>query len=87
MKRPYTCPVCNGKGVVSADFYPDEEVEDGNCWIDCRACNGSGVLWRWDWDKAPFTEPYVHPPDYRPWSLCHHTHSGRLRTQAIIGRT
>lgn len=40
---PYLCPVCNGKRVLNADFYPDEII-DGSLPV-CRTCNGIGVLW------------------------------------------
>lgn len=51
--KPYVCPVCNGRGLVSSDYY------DTNDWQatykdtrtipeqrqTCRACGGIGVLW------------------------------------------
>lgn len=42
---PHKCPVCEGKGKVEAGFYSlptDTSVSDPMC----RACAGSGVVWR-----------------------------------------
>lgn len=47
---PHRCPVCNGHGVVS---YPKGIAADQESFTSsspgpwpCRACDGSGVLWR-----------------------------------------
>lgn len=41
----YVCPVCKGKGLVSADFY---NINGGPIIntkpVVCRTCNGTGVL-------------------------------------------
>lgn len=45
--KPYLCPVCCGKSIVSAGFYNFP----GNCGSitstcaeTCRACNGKGII-------------------------------------------
>lgn len=47
-KKPFTCPVCMGRGFVSGGFYSST----GNSWVTtttapdtCRSCNGTGVVW------------------------------------------
>lgn len=47
-KKPYTCPVCFGRGHVSNGFYSTT----GNTWVTsttmpepCRSCGGTGVIW------------------------------------------
>jgi len=37
------CPVCEGKGKMPADFYPDT-AETTEKWVTCRTCNGSGIV-------------------------------------------
>jgi hypothetical protein len=48
--KPYCCPVCNGAGTVSR---PPWIAGDIQAWAstdlavyECRACQGTGVLWR-----------------------------------------
>lgn len=41
---PYICPICNGKRVVSADFYPNDNLPEGSFPV-CKSCLGMGVLW------------------------------------------
>lgn len=38
--KPHKCPVCDGKGTVSAGFYENTLGEQ-----ECRSCQGKGVLW------------------------------------------
>lgn len=40
---PFACPVCLGRSVLHAGFYPDEAPE--RAWTACRACGGMGVVW------------------------------------------
>lgn len=47
-KKPFTCPVCMGRGFVSGGFYSST----GNSWVttttapeECRSCKGTGVVW------------------------------------------
>lgn len=49
-KRPHTCPVCNGAGLLNR---PPWVPGDQPTWAssdttphECRACSGAGVLWR-----------------------------------------
>lgn len=43
-KLPHKCPVCDGRGTVSAGFYSP----GGYAWTTspekCRACDGTGVI-------------------------------------------
>ena len=46
---PHKCPVCNGRGTVSAGFYQPEE--QGRYTLSslapetCKSCKGKGVIW------------------------------------------
>lgn len=47
---PYKCPVCNGQGKVQV---PPGIAGDQSTYVaaevrlyDCRACKGTGILWR-----------------------------------------
>ena len=48
--RPYCCPVCNGHKTVSRPPWVAGDVESwtdsGTKAYECRACNGTGVIWR-----------------------------------------
>jgi len=56
-KRPYCCPVCQGRCTMPAGFYEGSYGEtvtahrDGTSAIEalarevCRSCNGTGVVW------------------------------------------
>lgn len=48
---PYVCPVCNGAGVVSADFYPQDDIKSGIAFVQCKSCKGTGIAW----DNTPGT--------------------------------
>ncbi len=49
MNTPYKCPVCEGRGIVSANFYTlagagyttTAPLND----TSCRSCRGSGIIW------------------------------------------
>lgn len=57
--KPYRCPVCHGKGKVSPDFYPDHK---GTEWANCRACNGSGLVW--GTERQTYIPYYPYPYTY-----------------------
>lgn len=42
--KPYKCPICNGTGIVSDDFY---FAVNGYCSPTkiCGHCQGSGIIW------------------------------------------
>lgn len=44
-QTPHKCPVCEGTGKVSLDFYGDEGDTFLNIPGRCRSCTG-GVIWR-----------------------------------------
>ena len=49
-KRPYTCPVCQGHGLVSAGFYlitADQKTYSSSSSgpEPCRACQGTGIIY------------------------------------------
>ena len=45
-KKPYLCPVCNGKGLLQHSFYntynqgSTSSVTD----IECKTCKGKGII-------------------------------------------
>jgi len=46
MTRAQVCPVCEGRGIVPREFYPD--LTETHCpakYVVCRACNGTGIVW------------------------------------------
>jgi hypothetical protein len=49
-EQPFTCPVCAGSGKVSRPPHVAGDVVawtgSGSELYDCRACAGTGVLWR-----------------------------------------
>lgn len=48
-KKPYKCPVCNGKGIVPNGFYScvGDTIISTTTTIpeQCRSCKGTGVIW------------------------------------------
>jgi DnaJ-class molecular chaperone len=48
--RPYKCPVCNGRGIVSTPPWIASDVQtftaNGTETYPCRACAGTGLVWR-----------------------------------------
>ena len=42
---PHKCPVCEGRGVVPANFYTMDESASGTAPVPCRACNGGGIIY------------------------------------------
>ena len=47
LNGPFRCPVCNGRGTVSSNFYSDRHQSTSYTYeVQCRSCNGKGVLWR-----------------------------------------
>jgi DnaJ-class molecular chaperone len=43
--RPYTCPVCAGRGTVPGGFYGAISAGDLLMWEECRSCSGKGLVW------------------------------------------
>jgi len=45
--KPYTCPVCGGRGIVPAGFYTSVGYYSttGNTTEHCRSCSGTGIIW------------------------------------------
>ena len=60
MSVPYTCPICNGRGLVPHDFYeigtPGPSTTCVPFSVDCRSCGGRGVI----------TEPATIFVEYHP---------------------
>ena len=52
---PFKCPVCEGRGIVAADFYDDVGPDIPTC----RACQGKGIVW------SPEEQPCIPYP--YPW--------------------
>jgi hypothetical protein len=46
MQIPHRCPVCEGRGSVAEDFYPDDPPFPEFNKTHCRTCLGAGILWR-----------------------------------------
>ena len=42
---PHRCPVCNGVGKVPAGFYSMANALASTEPEQCRACNGTGIMW------------------------------------------
>ena len=73
MRKPYKCPVCCGKGIVSNSFYGSVE-NWSTISLDpemCRTCSGGGIVWdeqdQFSWPiyfvpsvtiQAPFEPPF-----------------------------
>ena len=51
------CPVCQGKGLVKGDFYPDNTKHPIPELEQCRTCRGSGIIF----DNTVRIEPYIVP--------------------------
>jgi DnaJ-class molecular chaperone len=43
--RPYTCPVCAGRGTVPPGFYGWISVASMLTTEKCRSCDGKGLVW------------------------------------------
>jgi hypothetical protein len=41
-RKPHVCPVCEGKGQKTEEFYGGH----GAYLIDCRSCKGNGIVWQ-----------------------------------------
>lgn len=44
-KAPHRCPICNGTGLVHANFYNGSTLWDGASNMSCKSCAGSGIIW------------------------------------------
>ena len=45
MKKPFKCPVCEGRGLVDSNFYLQSEYSTSLGTIPCRSCDGIGIVW------------------------------------------
>jgi DnaJ-class molecular chaperone len=48
-KTPHRCPVCEGRGQVSYNFYdfaPYATTNASTAPKTCRTCNGQGIVWK-----------------------------------------
>ena len=45
MAKPYTCPVCQGRGFVLCGFYASAGLTSSVIPEQCRSCNGAGIVW------------------------------------------
>lgn len=48
------CPVCEGRGVVPADFYTPGGNTINTSPCVCRSCNGKGVIWYTETSNSEF---------------------------------
>jgi len=51
-RKPFRCPVCEGRGVVSPAFYGFFSLGMSTSPVLCHACKGEGVLWADDAYRA-----------------------------------
>lgn len=42
---PFRCPVCEGRGTMLQDFYTRMTVGNGADDVECRTCEGDGIIW------------------------------------------
>lgn len=42
-KKPYKCPVCEGRGRVDQTFYGDSM--NASKYVICQTCHGNGIVW------------------------------------------
>jgi len=57
-KKPFCCPVCNGRGYVPVGFYQSTGptfVTSSTATDPCRSCNGKGVVWGPDIETLGYT--------------------------------
>jgi len=48
-RRPYRCPVCEGRGIVPAGFYGPYATQSSQVTVapePCRTCGQTGVVWQ-----------------------------------------
>jgi len=39
---PYKCPICDGRGTVTGNFYYQHTTEAST---RCKSCSGNGIVW------------------------------------------
>ncbi len=61
------CPVCNGRGMNKAGFYPDVDKDKGP--QKCQACEGRGIILvpETDTTYVPYYPPIEPATPYPPW--------------------
>lgn len=72
--RPYRCPICGGTGKVARGFYPDHGDACSSAdewWVECRTCDGDGIVWHWDsYYTYPICPTYSsHVQDYPNYDI------------------
>jgi predicted methyltransferase len=72
-QKPYTCPVCGGRGVVKKEFYTafggdTTYSASGVEYEACHTCKGTGIVWGngYEYDPLPPTQPWIAPDRYIP---------------------
>jgi predicted methyltransferase len=83
-QKPYTCPVCSGRGVVPKGYYDNpggtvyESVASPDGTEVCRACNGTGIVWGngYEYDPLPPIQPWIVPNPYYPYPSPYITYGG-----------
>jgi len=43
-RRPFKCPVCEGRGFLLESFYTDDDSAASG-YVCCRTCSGKGIVW------------------------------------------
>lgn len=67
MNTPFVCPVCHGKGALPPGFYGKPGDPVGVNQDQCKACNGTGLVWGYDWSQ-PVQPTYPQPVNpFQPW--------------------
>jgi len=44
-RRPFKCPVCEGRGFLLESFYTDDDSTASGYYVTCRTCSGKGIVW------------------------------------------
>lgn len=83
---PYKCVVCEGTGAKLQSFYRKLNKKEKDQLINCKACNGTGVLWSYGFQPAyPYYPWWTYQSNDKNWKYVYTSDTFIIKPNQLNG--